>query len=76
MVMFPDLKTRPRTDGRRDDSACAVVNRHNETSEGYWPIGFLGKEVGYEISTCQMQYDAADKKTDQEDPCFIYLGGN
>ena len=24
----------------------------------------------------QMQYDAADKKTDQEDPCFIYLGGN
>ena len=33
-------------------------------------------EVGYEISTCQMQYDAADKKTDQEDPCFIYLGGN
>ena len=22
-----------------------------------------------------MQYDAADKRTDQEDPCFIYLGG-
>ena len=39
-------------------------------------IGFLGKEVGYEISTCQMQYDAADKKTDQEDPCFIYLRAN
>ena len=48
-------------------------SRHNETSEGYWSIGFLGKEVGYEISTCQMQYDAADKKTDQEDPCFIYI---
>ena len=48
----------------------------NETSEGYWSIGFLGKEVGYEISTCQMQYDAADKKTDQEDPCFIYLRWN
>ena len=31
---------------------------------------------GYEISTCQMQYDAADKKTDQEDPCFIYLRWN
>ena len=31
-----------------------------------------GKEVGYEISTCQMQDDAAAKKTDQEDPCFIY----
>ena len=27
--------------------------------------------MGYTISTCQMQYDAADKKTDQEDPCFI-----
>ena len=24
----------------------------------------------YEISTCQMQYDATDKKTDREDPCF------
>ena len=35
-----------------------------------------GQGNGYEISTCQMQYDAADKKTDQEDPCFIYLGGN
>ena len=29
-----------------------------ETSEGYWSIGMLGKEMGYEISTCQMQYDA------------------
>ena len=31
--------------------------------------------MGYEISTCQMQYDAADKKTDQEDPYIIFLGG-
>ena len=50
--------------------------RHGETSEGHWSVGFLGKEVGYEISTCQMQYDAADKKTDQEDPCFVYFRGN
>ena len=35
-----------------------------------------GQESGYEISNSQMQYDAADKKTDQEDPCFIYLRGN
>ena len=28
----------------------------------YWSIVFLCKEVGYEILTCQMQYDAADKK--------------
>ena len=33
----------------------------------------LGKEIGYEVSTCQLQYDASDKKTDQDDPCFIYL---
>ena len=32
--------------------------------------------MGYEISTFQMQYDAADKKTDQEDPYFIYIRGN
>ena len=27
IVMAPDLKTRPRPDGRGDDSARAVVNR-------------------------------------------------
>ena len=36
----------------------------------------LGKEMGYEISTCQMQYDANNKETDRKDPCFIYSGGN
>ena len=25
---------------------------------------------------CQMQYDADNKETDQNDPCFIYSGGN
>ena len=50
------------------------MKRYNETSEG--SIGFLGKEVRYEISTCQMQYGGADKKTDQEDLCFLYLRGN
>ena len=63
-----------------DDCVCyreiKDEKRHDETSEGYWSIGFLGKEVGYEVSTCQMQYDAGDKKTDQEDPCFIYLPEN
>ena len=39
-------------------------------------IDWVPGQVGYEISTCQMQYDAADEKTDQEDPCFIYLRGN
>ena len=39
-------------------------------------LGMLGKEMRYEISTCQMQYDANNKETDQKDPCFIYSGGN
>ena len=34
-----------------------------------------GQGSGYEISTCQMQYDAADKKTDQEDPWLYTLEG-
>ena len=34
-----------------------------------------GQRRGYEISTCQMQYVAADEKTDQDYPCFIYLEG-
>ena len=36
----------------------------------------LGKEMRYEISTCQMQYDANNTETDKKDPCFIYSGGN
>ena len=29
----------------------------------------LGKEMGDEIPTLQMQYDAGDKETDQKDHC-------
>ena len=47
-----------------------------ETSEKYRLIGMLGKEMGYEISSYEMQYDANNKETDQNDPCFIYSGGN
>ena len=32
--------------------------------------------MGCEISTCQMQYDANNKETDKNNPCFIYSGGN
>ena len=38
-------------------------------------VGMLGNEMGYEISTCQMQYDANNKETDQK-ACFTYSGGN
>ena len=50
---------------------------HIETSERYRSVRMLGKEMGYEISTCQMQYDLNNKETDKiKDPCFIYSGGN
>ena len=32
--------------------------------------------MGYDISTCQMQYDANNKETDEKDQCFIYSGWN
>ena len=38
-------------------------------------LGWVAK-MGYEISPCQVQYDANNKETDQKDPCFIYSGGN
>ena len=47
-----------------------------ETSERYRSIGMLGKEMGYEISTCRMQYDANNKETNKKDPRVIYFGGN
>ena len=31
--------------------------------------------MGYEIPTCQMQHDAADKKTFKYNSGFLYLGG-
>ena len=63
-----------------DDCVCSrEIKDEKDTMKLQRDIDRLGswaKEVGYEISTCQMQYHAADKKTDQEAPCFIYLGGN
>ena len=52
------------------------TQKTNETSERYRSIGMLGKKIRYEISTCQIQYDANNKETDQKDPRFIYSGGN
>ena len=46
-----------------------------ETSERHRSIGMLGKEMGYAISTCQMQYDANNKETDQKDPRLYTLEG-
>ena len=39
---------------------------HTETSERYRSIEMLGKEKGYAVSTCQMQYDANNKETDKK----------
>ena len=35
----------------------------------------LGKEMGYEISTCQMQYDANNKETDKKKRSTLHLLG-
>ena len=46
-----------------DDCVCyreIKDEEDSETSEGYWSIGLPGKEMGYDISTCQIQHDAAD----------------
>ena len=62
-----------------DDCVCYREIKDTEdieTSERYRSIRMLGKEMGYEISTCQMQYDANNKETDQKDPCFIYSRRN
>ena len=56
--------------------ATEKLRIHFETSERYRSTGMLGKEMGYEISTCQMQYDANNKETDKKDPGFIYSRGN
>ena len=59
-----------------DDCICyREIKDEKDTMKLQRDIDRMGKEVRNEISTCQMQYDAADKKRDQEDPCFIYLGG-
>ena len=51
-----------------NDFVCyrKIKNKRDiETSEGYWSIRKLGQETGYDISTYQMQHDAAYKKTDK-----------
>ena len=60
-----------------DDCVCyREIKDKEDTMKLQRDIDRLGKKVGYEISACQMQYDAADKKTDQEYTWFIYLRGN
>ena len=60
-----------------DDCACYhEINGEKDTLKLQKYIDRLGcwaRKMGYEISTRQMQYDTADKKTDSKDTCFIYL---
>ena len=44
---------------------------HCETLGGYRSSWQLGKEIGHEIPTSQMQYHADYKETDQKDQCFL-----
>ena len=44
---------------------------HCETSGGYRSSWLLGKKMGHEIPTSQMQYHTDYKETDQKDQCFL-----
>ena len=47
-----------------DDRVCySEIKEHEDTVKR---TRRMGKEMGYEIPTRQMQYDAADKKADQK----------
>ena len=58
-----------------DDCVCyreiKRYRRHCKTSGGYRLSWLFGKEMGHEIPTCQMQYHADYKETDQKDQCFL-----
>ena len=42
-----------------------------ETSGGYRRSWLLGKKMGHEIPTSQMQHNADYKETDQKDQCCL-----
>ena len=59
-----------------DDCVCCRQIKgtelgHCETSGGYRSSWQLGKEMGREIPTSQMQYHADNKETDKKDQCFL-----
>lgn len=39
-------------------------------------LGMLGKKVGYEVHTSQMQSDTVGKEKDKKGPCSLHLSGN
>ena len=57
-----------------DDCVCYREIKGTEDTEtpgGYRSPWLLGKEMGHEIPTSQMQYHADYKETDQKDQCFL-----
>ena len=57
-----------------DDCVCYREIKdtgHGETSGGYRPFRMLGKELGHEVPTSQMQHNADYKETDQKAQCFL-----
>ena len=65
-----DLKLRPFA----DDCVCYREIKDIEDTvklQEDRPFRVLGKELGHEIPTSQMQYNADYKKTNQKDQCFL-----
>ena len=62
----PRTSRRPCEHYRAIWSTCDRYRGHCETSEGFRLSWLLGKEMGHEIPTSQMQYHADYKETDQK----------
>ena len=58
-----------------DDCVCYREIKDTEDTVnllgGYRPFRVLGKELGHEVPTSQMQHNADYQETDQKDQCFL-----
>ena len=57
-----------------DDCVCYREIKNTEDTvklQENRPFGMLGKQLGHEVPTSQMQYNADYKETDQKDQCFL-----
>ena len=69
-----------QTADEADDCVCyREIKDEEDTMKLQRDIDWLGSRArkwGMRFQPVKMQYNAADKKTDQQDPCFMYLRGN
>ena len=79
LLYINDIATDIDSEMFADDCVCYREIKDTEdceTSGGYRSSWLLCKDMGHEIPTSQMQYNADYKETDQKDQCFIYFREN